>query len=100
LSNSNKNENLSDKILNNSNNTTINKRKSSLIREEILVKKNLYTISDELIFSKKHGLGKIYKFECKNKTVATRVIEFERLSRYDLEGISDDIDQIGYLKIN
>jgi hypothetical protein len=63
-------------------------------REEILVNKKYFEISEELIFNRKYGLGKIYKSECKKFPVATRVIEFERLSRYDLEGLSNDINQL------
>jgi Zn-dependent peptidase ImmA (M78 family) len=70
------------------------KRNMEIKREEILVIKKYFNISEEIIFYRKYGLGKIFKSECKNFPVATRVIEFERLSRYDLEGISDDINQL------
>lgn len=48
----------------------------------------------EELFSKKNGLGKIYNAKYKGEDVCCRVILFERLSRYDLEGIYTDLKSL------
>ena len=56
--------------------------------------KNFLNVSDEIIGTRKNGLGKIYKAQYKEFEIAARIITFDRLSRYDLEGLSKDIDEI------
>ena len=59
----------------------------------MILSKNSIIIKNE-IFSRKNGLGKIHLIQYKEFEVAARVIDFERLSRYDLEGFSNDLDEI------
>ena len=44
------------------------------------------------IFSRKNGLGKIYKGTYKGEEIACRVVNFQRLSRYELEAITKDFE--------
>ena len=53
-------------------------------------------VLEEIINSRKNGLGKIFKSFYKDSEIADRIIVFDRLSRYDLEGLSKDIDEIMY----
>jgi len=48
----------------------------------------------ENIFSRSNGLGNIYKANYSNKEVAVRQLKFDRLSRYDLEGLSNDMEDL------
>lgn len=43
---------------------------------------------------RKNGLGIIDKAEFRKVEVACRTIKFDRISRYDLEGLSKDIEEI------
>ncbi len=72
------------------------KSRNSILRkkEDVLINKNKLKVSEEIISSRKNGLGKIYKGFFKDCEIADRVIVFDRLSRYDLEGLSKDIDDI------
>lgn len=87
------NNNIAINIGGGSTSQNINKRKKTLT--DIMIK-----FSDinflETIYHKKNGLGTIYKAMYLNKEVMCRVIKFDRLSRYDLEGISKDMEEIMY----
>jgi serine/threonine protein kinase len=48
----------------------------------------------EILHNKKNGLGMIHKSIYLNNEVACRVITFDRLSRYDLEGLQKDIEEL------
>jgi hypothetical protein len=48
----------------------------------------------ENIFSRTNGLGNIYKANYSNKEVVVRQLKFDRLSRYDLEGLSNDMEDL------
>jgi hypothetical protein len=48
----------------------------------------------EQIHSKKNSLGIVFKSKIKNKECSCRSVKFDRLSRYDLEGISKDIEEL------
>ncbi len=48
----------------------------------------------ELIHSKKNGFGNIHKAMLYNTEVICRVVKFDRLSRYDLEGLQRDLEEI------
>ena len=61
--------------------------KDYLIKEEDL-------IIGEKIFERKNGLGVIHKGKYKNNDVSIRIIKFDRLSRYNIEDIIGDFDQI------
>lgn len=62
-------------------------------KEIVIESLNEITIKEE-IHSHKNSLGIIYKGEYHNKPVVCRVINFDRLSRYDLESVSKDIEII------
>lgn len=70
-------------------------RKSSLkpAMEEFMINFHQLSIS-EGIFERKNGLGTINKVVYKHKIYSGRLIKFDRLSRYDLEGISKDMEEI------
>jgi hypothetical protein len=61
---------------------------------DIMIKKFEDIQLNEQIFKKKNGLGIIYKSTYHLKDFACRVIKNERLSRYDLEGLSKDLDDL------
>lgn len=63
-------------------------------KEEVFINKADIKILEETLSSRKNGLGKIYKGFHKEYEIADRIIAFDRLSRYDLEGLSKDIDEI------
>jgi hypothetical protein len=48
----------------------------------------------EQIHTKKNTLGVIFKSKVFNKEFSCRSVKFDRLSRYDLEGISKDIEEL------
>jgi hypothetical protein len=47
-----------------------------------------------MIGNKKNGFGKIHKGIHNNTDVCIRNIKFDRLSRYDLEGLQKDLDEL------
>ena len=63
------------------------------IKDIVIQNENEIAIKNE-IHSHKNCLGTIYKGEYKGKEVVCRVIKFDRLSRYDLESVSKDIEII------
>ena len=63
-------------------------------KEDVFMTKINIKVSEEIISFRKNGLGKIHKGFYKDFEIADRVIAFDRLSRYDLEGLSKDIDEI------
>ena len=48
----------------------------------------------ESIYSRSNGLGNIYKANYKSNEVTVRQLKFDRLSRYDLEGLSNDMEEL------
>lgn len=72
------------------------KVKNSVLRkkEDAFMTKINLKVSEEIISSRKNGLGKIFKGFYKDFEIADRIVAFDRLSRYDLEGLSKDIDEI------
>lgn len=78
--------------------TTISRKTIQNIKkkDDILLHKNIILVKDELVGYRRHGLGKIYKGKVNDYDSSIRVIDFQRLSRYDLEGLSNDIDEILY----
>jgi hypothetical protein len=48
----------------------------------------------EAISTKKYGFGSIYKANYNKSEVCVRNIKFDRLSRYDLEGLQKDMEEI------
>jgi hypothetical protein len=51
----------------------------------------------ESIFNRKNGLGTIFKANYQSEMVTCRQIKFDRLSRYDLEGLYKDLEEIMYV---
>jgi len=47
-----------------------------------------------LIYKKKNGFGSIYLATYKNEQVVCRVVKFDRLTRYELESLSNDIQSL------
>lgn len=73
-------------------NYLINSNRKTL--NDIMIKKFDEIQLNEQIYKKKNGLGIIYKATYHSKEYACRVIKNERLSRYDLEGFSKDLDDL------
>lgn len=65
-----------------------------VLQREFIISKKDFTIGPELQFKTKHSLGSIYTGNLNNLNIAIRSIEFDRLSRYDLETLNKDIDEI------
>ena len=63
------------------------------IQNALITNSSDIELIDEM-FSKKNGLGKIYSAKYKGEDVCCRVVLFERLSRYDLEGIYTDLKNL------
>ena len=61
--------------------------------KDYLVKEEDITI-EEKIFERKNGLGIIHKGKYKNENVIIRIIQFDRLSRYNIEDIIGDFEQL------
>jgi len=82
-----------------SNRVSIKSKKRAINRkkEDTLLYKSFLKFSDELIGTRKNGLGRLYKAYYKDVEIADRIICFDRLSRYDLEGLSIDIEEIMYI---
>lgn len=68
------------------------KSKKSL--DDFMIKKCTEIELVEQIFCRKNGLGNIFKSTHNGIDVGCRLIKFNRLSRYDLEGISKDMEEI------
>ena len=64
--------------------------------KDYLVKEEDIIIGDK-IFERKNGLGIINKGKYKNEDVIIRVIQFDRLSRYNIEDIIGDFEQLIHL---
>ena len=87
------NKNINDnKInINNNNNNSNNKIKNFLIKiKEIEIKEELY--------SRKNGLGKLFTGKYNNDDVILRILNFDRLNRYEIEEIQKDVQNIINLK--
>ena len=76
---------------------SIGRHPSKQTVQNLIIANGSDIVLDQEIFSRKNGLGKLFKATYKGETVCCRVITFERLSRYDLEGISTDIQNIALL---
>ena len=67
-------------------------------KKKIKIKNYLIPFKDillkEELFSKKNGLGKIYKGIYKKEEIVCRIVKFNRLSRYELEEITKDFEII------
>lgn len=79
---------------NNNNNENINNLKLD-IKDYLVKEEDL--IMGEKIFERKNGLGVINKGKYKNEDVIIRVIQFDRLSRYNIEDIIRDFEQFMHL---
>lgn len=64
------------------------KRKTA---QDILIKYDDIHILESISF-RKNGLGTINRATFQNSEIIVRVLKFDRLSRYDLEGIQKDIE--------
>ena len=51
-------------------------------------------IMSDIILNSKKSLGMIYKSKLNGNDICCRLLNFDRLSRYDLEAFSKDIDEI------
>ena len=67
--------------------------------KEYLAKEEDIIIEDKL-FERKNGLGIIHKGKYKNENVIIRIIQFDRISRYNIEDIIRDFEQLIYLSHN
>ena len=82
---------------NNNNNITPNSIKIDI--KEYLVKEEDIIVGEK-IFERKNGLGIINKGKYKNEDVIIRIIQFDRLSRYNIEDIIGDFEQLIHLNHN
>ncbi len=57
-------------------------------------------IVEEKLFERKNGLGIIHKGKYKNENVIIRVIQFDRISRYNIEDIIRDFEELINLNNN
>ena len=99
----NNNEQMQNEYIINHNDTDINQRLTMdnrviSITQDFIIKENAFSINSQISSYKKGCLGEIHSGVFNEKDVSIRVIEFDRLSRYNLEEISNDIDEI--LNIN
>ena len=77
-------------------NITINPNNIKVDIKDYLVKEEDIIIGEK-IFERKNGLGIINKGKYKNEDVIIRIIQFDRLSRYNIEDIIGDFEQLIYL---
>ena len=56
----------------------------------------------DIVYQRKNGMGKLYNALSNKKEMICRLIKFDRITRYDLENLSKDMEEILYLlkKIN
>ena len=96
--NSNNNFNIVNPLSGNKNyrfsNHTSSHEKTKKTLGDIIIKKSTEIQLQEQIHHRKNGLGLIFKSSYNNKEVSCRVIKFDRLSRYYLEGLSKDMEEI------
>lgn len=82
----------------NPNNNQAMRTSSVNINEKKTIKDFIIKFNDiqlqDLLYQRKNGLGSIYKAQYMNKEVCCRVVKFDRLSRYDLEGLSKDMEEL------
>ena len=67
-----------------------NQNQKRVIKNLLIPFKDISLLNE--IFSRKNGLGKIYKGTYKGEEIACRVVNFQRLSRYELEAITKDFE--------
>ena len=67
-----------------------NQNQKRVIKNLLIPFKDITLLNE--IFSRKNGLGKIYKGTYKGEEIACRVVDFQRLSRYELEAITKDFE--------
>ena len=77
-------------------NITINPNNIKVDIKDYLVKEEDIIIGEK-IFERKNGLGIINKGKYKNEDVIIRIIQFDRLSRYNIEDIIGDFEQLIHL---
>ena len=77
----------------------INTNKIKKDIKDYLAKEEDIIIEDKL-FERKNGLGIIHKGKYKNENVIIRIIQFDRISRYNIEDIIRDFEQLIYLSHN
>lgn len=73
-----------------------------LINQTAIYKKDVQTMKipfiqitlQNILFSRRHGLGKLLKAVYKGKEVVCRQINFERFNRYNLEVVFNDVEKI------
>ena len=83
-------------ILSNDLESNFSKTKKIKIKNYLIPFKEI--LLKEELFSKKNGLGKIYKGIYNKEEIVCRIIKFNRLSRYELEEIIKDFEIILKLK--
>ena len=85
----------SEGLIENDNKTDIiNKPDVSEVKKKYLLDIKDIILNEDTSINKKNGLGRIMIAKYKEQEVIVREIIFERLSRYDLEGILSDIELI------
>lgn len=65
-----------------------------VFQREFIISKRDFTIGPEIHFKTKYSLGSINTGNLNNLNIAVRTMEFDRLSRYDLETLNKDIDEV------
>ena len=85
-----KNEQESEKRNTINNNNLKKDIKDYLVKEEDI-------IINEKLFERKNGLGIINKGKYKDENVIIRIVQFDRLSRYNIEDIIGDFEQLIHL---
>ena len=79
-------------IISNDLESTIPKKKKIKIKNYLIPFKDI--LLKEELFSRKNGLGKIYKGIYNTEEITCRIVKFTRLSRYELEEIIKDFEII------
>lgn len=65
-----------------------------VIKQEFIIKFKDFKVLSVMFPKRKSSLGEIYKGNLKSLDVSIRMIEFDRLSRYDLEAFNKDMDEL------
>lgn len=86
------NEKIDEQIKVVSNNPSPVKNKRIEVQNYLIKKEDLKI--GETIFEKKNGLGHISRAKYKNENVIIRIVQFDRLSRYNIEDIINDYEKL------
>jgi hypothetical protein len=89
--NSNSNANIDDINITNKIEPSIPQVERKIVKE-FMINFNEIQLT-EIIYQRKNGLGSVHKAVLLGIEVACRVVKFDRLSRYDLEGLFKDIEE-------